>query len=128
MRNSMALAYRLGVSRRPSRPRSSPSSSRVEWMFLMIFRCSGEDFGFCSVFFISALIYPECCGRKAGLLQPSSMSKPSQDQILQALRTVHDPDLKRDLVSLDMIRDLTITDDGRVSLRVVLTTPACPLK
>jgi len=47
--------------------------------------------------------------------------------ILEALGTVEDPDLHRDLVSLGMIRDLEISGDA-VSLRVVLTTPACPLK
>jgi len=52
----------------------------------------------------------------------------SSDSVLNALRTVMDPDLKRDLVSLNMIRDLAVRDDGTVSLRVVLTTPACPLK
>lgn len=56
------------------------------------------------------------------------MPKISQDSLLQALRTVEDPDLHRDLVSLDMIRDLSVGDDGKVSLRVVLTTPACPMK
>ncbi|PKN54170.1 MAG: chromosome partitioning protein [Deltaproteobacteria bacterium HGW-Deltaproteobacteria-14] len=47
--------------------------------------------------------------------------------ILEALGTVDDPDLHRDLVSLGMIRDLEIAGDV-VTLRVVLTTPACPLK
>jgi ATP-binding protein involved in chromosome partitioning len=47
--------------------------------------------------------------------------------ILNALRTVKDPDLNQDLVTLDMIKDLEIRD-GIVSLRVVLTTPACPMK
>ncbi len=50
------------------------------------------------------------------------------DSILQALRTVQDPDLRRDLVTLGMIQDLMVTAEGRVSFRVVLTTPACPLK
>ena len=49
------------------------------------------------------------------------------DAVLDALRTVEEPDLKRDLVTLGMIRDLEV--DGRqVSFTVVLTTPACPLK
>ncbi len=39
-----------------------------------------------------------------------------------------DPDLKKDLVSLGMIEDLSVSPDGAVSLRVMLTTPACPLK
>jgi ATP-binding protein involved in chromosome partitioning len=46
---------------------------------------------------------------------------------MNALRTVKDPDLHQDLVTLDMIKDLHI-DGGNVSLRVVLTTPACPMK
>lgn len=55
------------------------------------------------------------------------MSNIHQDLVVQALRTVHDPDLRQDLVTLGMIRDLKVEGD-RVSLRVVLTTPACPLK
>lgn len=47
--------------------------------------------------------------------------------ILKALSTVEDPDLKRDLVSLNMIRDVK-ADPKKVSFTVVLTTPACPLK
>lgn len=56
------------------------------------------------------------------------MAKPTTESVLQALRTVQDPDLKQDLVSLNMIRDLTISEGGAVYFRVVLTTPACPLK
>ena len=51
----------------------------------------------------------------------------TQSEILQALSTVDDPDLKRDLVSLNMIRDIKIAPE-KVSFTVVLTTPACPLK
>jgi ATP-binding protein involved in chromosome partitioning len=51
----------------------------------------------------------------------------SPDQILAALSTVNDPDLKRDLVSLGMIKDITI-HESEVAFTVVLTTPACPLK
>jgi ATP-binding protein involved in chromosome partitioning len=51
----------------------------------------------------------------------------TQEKILQALSTVEEPDLKRDLVSLNMIRDVTI-GVNQVSFTVVLTTPACPLK
>ncbi len=47
--------------------------------------------------------------------------------VLNALRTVQDPDLHRDLVSLDMVRELHV-DRGKVSFQLVLTTPACPLK
>lgn len=51
----------------------------------------------------------------------------TQSDIIKALSTVEDPDLKRDLVSLNMIKDVTV-DANKVSFTVVLTTPACPLK
>jgi ATP-binding protein involved in chromosome partitioning len=51
-----------------------------------------------------------------------------EKEVWQALSTVQEPELHRDLVSLNMIRDLKIGADGHVSLTVVLTTPACPLK
>jgi ATP-binding protein involved in chromosome partitioning len=46
---------------------------------------------------------------------------------LAALRKVQDPELRRDLVSLGMIKDLEVHGEA-VSLRVELTTPACPLR
>lgn len=51
----------------------------------------------------------------------------TQEQILNALRQVMDPDLHKDLVSLGMIEDLKI-EGNKVNFKVVLTTPACPLK
>ena len=50
----------------------------------------------------------------------------TNEQVLDALRTVQDPELGGDLVSLGMIRDLRIEED-KVQFTVVLTTPACPL-
>ena len=50
----------------------------------------------------------------------------TNDDVLSALRTVQDPELGEDLVSLDMIRDIRIEGD-RVSFTLVLTTLACPL-
>ncbi len=47
--------------------------------------------------------------------------------VLAALSTVQDPDLRKDLVTLNMIHDLKISGD-EVSFRIVLTTPACPMK
>ncbi|MCF8382488.1 MAG: Mrp/NBP35 family ATP-binding protein [Chlorobium sp.] len=49
-------------------------------------------------------------------------------QILAALQTVMEPDLKKDLVTLGMIEDIRIDERNRVSFSVVLTTPACPMK
>ncbi|HEY1114176.1 MAG TPA: Mrp/NBP35 family ATP-binding protein [Chitinophagaceae bacterium] len=51
----------------------------------------------------------------------------TQDNILKALGTVQEPDLGKDLVTLNMVRDITI-EGNYVSFTVVLTTPACPLK
>lgn len=51
----------------------------------------------------------------------------SQTDILKALSTVIDPDLGKDLVSLGMIKNISVHDNA-VSFTVVLTTPACPLK
>ncbi len=56
------------------------------------------------------------------------MSEVSVESLWSALRTVIEPELGRDIVSLNMVKDLQVTDDGRVNLKVVLTTPACPLK
>ena len=50
------------------------------------------------------------------------------DAVMAALGTVIEPELHRDLVSLKMVRDVQVTDDGVAHFTVVLTTPACPLK
>jgi len=51
----------------------------------------------------------------------------SEKEVLNALSKVKDPDLKRDLVSLNMIKDIRI-DGNKLNFTVELTTPACPLK
>src|SRR3972149_5515671 len=54
------------------------------------------------------------------------MGRPTEQDIMSALSQVEDPELHRDIVFLGMVQDLRI-DGDRVSLKVVLTTPACPL-
>lgn len=56
-----------------------------------------------------------------------SNSRRLESEVLHALSGVKDPELGRDLVSLGMIKDLTI-EDNRVEFSLVLTTPACPLR
>ncbi len=51
----------------------------------------------------------------------------TKEDIIAALRTVDDPDLKKDLVTLNMVRDIVV-GEKKVGFTVVLTTPACPLK
>ena len=50
-----------------------------------------------------------------------------REAVLNALRAVIDPDLRRDIVSLGFVKDLQISG-GRVSFTIELTTPACPVK
>ncbi len=51
----------------------------------------------------------------------------TKEQVIGALRHVNDPDLKKDLVTLNMIDNLQI-DGKKISFKLVLTTPACPMK
>jgi ATP-binding protein involved in chromosome partitioning len=51
----------------------------------------------------------------------------NKDQIMAALSKVQEPELHKDLVSLNMIRDLKVSADS-VKFTIVLTTPACPLR
>src|SRR3972149_11979015 len=52
---------------------------------------------------------------------------PDEQQVLDALRQVEDPDLHRDIVSLGFVQNVDVSD-GRVGVRIVLTTPACPVR
>ena len=51
----------------------------------------------------------------------------SEAAVMDALRTVQEPELGRDIVTLNMVKDLEVTD-SQVSMKIELTTPACPLK
>ena len=49
------------------------------------------------------------------------------ENVLDALKNVQEPDLGKDLVTLNMVKDIKINGND-VSFTVILTTPACPLK
>jgi ATP-binding protein involved in chromosome partitioning len=51
----------------------------------------------------------------------------TKEQVLEALKNVDDPDLKKDIVTLGMVKDLEVNGKD-VSFTIVLTTPACPMK
>src|SRR5687768_1205127 len=55
------------------------------------------------------------------------MSQLTEELVLDSLKQIIDPDLHKDIVTLGFIRDLRI-EGGDVAFRVVLTTPACPVK
>jgi ATP-binding protein involved in chromosome partitioning len=51
----------------------------------------------------------------------------THDAVIDAMRTVQEPELGRDLIALDMVKDVVI-DGTALSMTIELTTPACPLK
>lgn len=55
------------------------------------------------------------------------MKQVTEEQVLNVLKTVKDPDLHRDIVSLGFVRDLEVKN-GSVKFNLELTTPACPVK
>src|SRR3979490_2699439 len=52
----------------------------------------------------------------------------SEETVLAALRTVKDPEMHGGMMELKMIEDVAVIDPQTIGMRVVLTTPACPLK
>jgi ATP-binding protein involved in chromosome partitioning len=56
------------------------------------------------------------------------MSLPTQDQITEKLRAVIDPELRRSIVELGMVRSIEVKDGGRVEVVVSLTTAGCPIR
>src|SRR4029453_6097632 len=55
------------------------------------------------------------------------MGSVDRDAVLNALRVVVDPDLRKDIVSLGFVKDLSLAE-GRASFTIELTTHACPVK
>ncbi|MFY9343557.1 MAG: Mrp/NBP35 family ATP-binding protein [Planctomycetota bacterium] len=58
---------------------------------------------------------------------PAPLAAPTEASILEALRSVQDPDLHRDIVDLGFVKDLRVCG-GNVAFTIELTTPACPVK
>jgi ATP-binding protein involved in chromosome partitioning len=56
------------------------------------------------------------------------MPTPTHDQITARLREVIDPELRRSIVDLGMVRSIDVKDGGRVEVVVSLTTPGCPIR
>ena len=53
---------------------------------------------------------------------------PTKDQVTAALRSVIDPELRRDIVELEMVRSIDIHPTGVVDVTVSLTTKGCPIR
>jgi ATP-binding protein involved in chromosome partitioning len=57
------------------------------------------------------------------------MDMPTREQVTEALKSVIDPELRRSIVELDMVRSITVHDaTGVVDVTVSLTTPGCPIR
>lgn len=52
----------------------------------------------------------------------------TQEQVIEALRPVEDPELRRSIVDLGMVRQVTISNDGKVDILIALTVAGCPLR
>jgi ATP-binding protein involved in chromosome partitioning len=53
---------------------------------------------------------------------------PTRDQVINALRSVIDPELRRDIVELEMVRSVDVHENGVIDVLVSLTTPGCPIR
>jgi ATP-binding protein involved in chromosome partitioning len=77
---------------------------------------------------LRATLGRSCGASRAHLIRKAIMASGlSEAAVLDALRTVIDPELHKDLVSLNMVKIVQL-HDGVVTLQVTLTTPACPLR
>ncbi|GAB4246090.1 MAG: SUF system Fe-S cluster assembly protein [Saprospiraceae bacterium] len=50
-----------------------------------------------------------------------------REKIIAAIKTVHDPEIPVDIYELGLIYDIAISDDGKVDIKMTLTTPMCPV-
>src|SRR5438477_12881325 len=61
-------------------------------------------------------------------VEPPDTPPPTEDEVRAALEHVIDPELRASIVELGMVDDVTIDRDGTVTVKVALTTAACPLR
>jgi FeS assembly SUF system protein len=59
--------------------------------------------------------------------EPGEPDPALQEQVIEALKTVRDPEIPVNLVDLGLIYDLIVNRDGTVYVEMTLTTPACPV-
>ncbi len=60
-------------------------------------------------------------------MDPSPPAAELRDQVVQVLRAVYDPEIPVDIWELGLVYDLEVDAEGRVLVRMTLTSPACPV-
>ena len=65
---------------------------------------------------------------RTGLCENDRMALPTKDQITDQLRSVIDPELRKNIVELGMVRSIDVQESGRVEVIVSLTTSGCPIR
>ncbi|RED12881.1 SUF system Fe-S cluster assembly protein [Pontivivens insulae] len=63
----------------------------------------------------------------APLIKPSTTDHPLYDSIVEACRTVHDPEIPVNIYDLGLVYTIEIDDGGNVSVLMTLTAPGCPV-
>ncbi|MEM9710094.1 MAG: DUF59 domain-containing protein [Pseudomonadota bacterium] len=61
------------------------------------------------------------------LIRPSSVEHPLYDGVVEACRSVFDPEIPVNIYDLGLVYTIAITDDGAVSVIMTLTAPGCPV-
>jgi len=56
-----------------------------------------------------------------------SGAPPEREAVIEAMRTVHDPEIPVNIYDLGLIYDIDINAEGRVDIRMTLTAPGCPV-
>lgn len=63
----------------------------------------------------------------APLIAPSSVDHPLYDQVVEACRTVYDPEIPVNIYDLGLIYTIAINPENEVSVTMTLTAPGCPV-
>jgi metal-sulfur cluster biosynthetic enzyme len=54
------------------------------------------------------------------------MALPTKSEVMEALKPIQDPEIRIGIVDLGLVYDADISDEGKVTIKMTLTTPACP--
>ena len=64
---------------------------------------------------------------RAGEPMEAGLVAASRELVIEALRTVYDPEIPVNIYDLGLVYDVTVTDKGEVDIRMTVTAPACPV-